>query len=80
MLSCAAVVRCGALIPGAGLGCAPAAAAVLGAVLDVEHRVVQPHLDALWGLLWAAADCTGAAGFLGRRPSPKPEALVRDKT
>ena len=36
-------------------GAAAAAVAVLGAVADIEHRAVQPHLDAAWTLLWAAS-------------------------
>ena len=38
-----------------GVGDAVAAAQVLGAVMDVEHRALQPQLPDLWALLWAAA-------------------------
>ncbi len=46
----------------AGAADAAAAAELLGAVLDLEHRALQPHLDRIWPLVWtAAADVTAGA-------------------
>ena len=48
-------------------GASAAAVAVLGAVADVEHRAVQPHLEAAWMLLWAASGVICQAKYATRR-------------
>ena len=36
-----------------------APAQLLSALLDLDHRAVQPHLQKLWQLLWTAASQDG---------------------
>jgi hypothetical protein len=42
-----------------------AAASVLGAIMDVEHRAVQARLESLWVVLW-----TCASSGSGKQGSP----------
>ena len=44
------------------VGRAAASTAVLGAIMDVEHRALHARLDSLWHVLWLSASHTSAAG------------------
>ena len=46
--------------------------ALLGATADIEHRAVQPHLDAAWTLLWAASGARSVGKWLPHSPTQKP--------
>lgn len=58
---------------------AAAATAVLGAIMDVEHRALQAKLETLWEVLWASASYTSSRGVLRSRPTsaiPNPSSAI----